>query len=350
MAAIRGDSNSDGAPAVLGVATGQGGAGVAAGSDNYEAVHAETKNKEGFAAVTGFALNSEGHGAGVYGESKGKGSGVAAVSQNFHAVFALSHSAKNAGVFGANDAAGGSGVAGDNQSGDGVVGTGRRGVVGHSETFQGIYGSSGANSGVVGESASMHAVFGITHSTFAGVYGTSDAGGTGVCGESPTGVGVLGKGGKLAARFEGDVEVTGDVRLTNADCAEDFDIANADLVEAGTVMVLGDDGALQPSESEYDKRVAGVVSGAGNYKPGIVLDKQKAQPNRRPVALLGKVFCKVDASFAPVEIGDLLTTSSTPGHAMKTIDQSKAFGAVIGKALRPLSGGQGLVPILVALQ
>jgi hypothetical protein len=62
MAAIRGDSNSDGAPAVLGVATGQGGAGVAAGSDNYEAVHAETKNKEGFAAVTGFALNPEGNG------------------------------------------------------------------------------------------------------------------------------------------------------------------------------------------------------------------------------------------------------------------------------------------------
>jgi hypothetical protein len=145
MAGIRGDSNSDGAPAVLGVATGQGGAGVAAGSDNYEAVHAETKNKEGFAAVTGFALNPEGHGAGVYGESKGKGSGVAAVSQNFHAVFGLSHSAKNAGVFGANDAAGGSGVAGDNQSGDGVVGTGRRGVVGHSETFQGVYGWSGAN-------------------------------------------------------------------------------------------------------------------------------------------------------------------------------------------------------------
>jgi hypothetical protein len=285
----------------------------------------------------------------VYGESKGKGSGVAAVSQNFHAVFGLSHSANNAGVFDANDAAGGSGVAGDNQSGDGVVGTGRRGVVGHSETFQGVYGSSGANSGVVGESASMHAVFGTTHSTFAGVYGTSDTGGTGVCGESPTGVGVLGKG-KLAGRFEGDVEVTGDIRLTNADCAEDFDIANADLVEAGTVMVLGDGGALQPSQSAYDKRVAGVVSGAGNYKPGIVLDKQVSQSNRKPVALLGKVYCKVDANFAPVEIGDLLTTSPTPGHAMKTADHSKAFGAVIGKALCPLSSGQGLIPILVALQ
>jgi hypothetical protein len=197
----------------------------------------------------------------------------------------------------------------------------------------------------------MHAVFGITHSGFAGVYGASDAGGTGVCGESNTGVGVLGRGGKLAGLFEGNVEVKGDIQLTGgADCAEDFDIANADLVEPGTVMVLSDDGALQPSQSAYDKRVAGVVSGAGDYKPGIVLDKQGLQPNRKPVALLGKVYCKVDASYAPVEIGDLLTTSPTFGHAMKTTDQSQAFGAVIGKALRPLSGGQGLIPILVALQ
>jgi hypothetical protein len=149
----------------------------------------------------------------------------------------------------------------------------------------------------------------------------------------------------------GNAEVTGDILLTNADCAEDFEIADADLVEPGTVMVLSDSGALRPSRAAYDRRVAGVVSGAGNYKPGIVLDRQgSSQPNRKPIALLGKVYCKVDASFAPVEIGDLLTTSPTPGHAMKTADQSKAFGAVIGKALRPLREGQGLIPILIALQ
>lgn len=54
-------------------------------------------------------------------------------------------------------------------------------------------------------------------------------------------------GGHLAAFFEGDVEVTGDIRLTNADCAEDFDIAGADLIEAGTVVVLGDEGSMAPS-------------------------------------------------------------------------------------------------------
>ena len=47
---------------------------------------------------------------------------------------------------------------------------------------------------------------------------------------------------------------------------------------------------------------------------------------------------------------DLLTTSASPGHAMKASEPLRAFGAVIGKALRPLAEGQGLIPILIALQ
>ena len=69
-----------------------------------------------------------------------------------------------------------------------------------------------------------------------------------------------------------------------------------------------------------------------------------------PVALLGKVFCKVDADSNPIETGDLLTTSSTAGHAMKAADPLKAFGTIIGKALKPLPYGKGLLPILVSLQ
>jgi hypothetical protein len=69
-----------------------------------------------------------------------------------------------------------------------------------------------------------------------------------------------------------------------------------------------------------------------------------------PVALTGKAFCKVDAKYAPIEVGDLLTTSPTPGHAMKASDPLKAFGAVIGKALCPLKEGTSLIPILIALQ
>jgi hypothetical protein len=201
-------------------------------------------------------------------------------------------------------------------------------------------------------SKTWHGVYGETPSTTggAGVWGEHKGAGSGVVGVSNSGAGVYGKGGRVAGFFEGDVEVTGDIRMLNADCAEDFDIAGVDSIEPGTVMVLGGKGALEPSDHPYDKRVVGVVSGAGGYKPAIVLDKQAESGNRSPIALLGKVYCKVDAGPAPVEVGDLLTTSDTPGHAMKACDTAKAFGAVIGKALRPLAGGRELIPVLIALQ
>ena len=127
-------------------------------------------------------------------------------------------------------------------------------------------------------------------------------------------------------------------------------MSGTERVAPGTVMVINDEGALCESQKAYDTRVAGVISGAGSYKPALILDKQVSSRNRRPIALMGKVYCKVDAQFGAVDVGDLLTTSPTPGHAMKTSDPFKAFGAVIGKALRPLTEGQGLIPVLVALQ
>lgn len=156
------------------------------------------------------------------------------------------------------------------------------------------------------------------------------------------------------------VDVAGDIRLTNADCAEDFNIGG-EPAESGTVMVLGEGGVLFPSRHAHDKRVAGVISGAGGYKPGIMLDKQQSRDfgrtgqsgqvlRRQPIALLGKVYCKVDANYAPVEAGDLLTTSDTVGHAMKALDPFKAFGSVLGKALCGMKEGKGLIPILVTLQ
>jgi hypothetical protein len=130
-----------------------------------------------------------------------------------------------------------------------------------------------------------------------------------------------------------------------------YDLSAFDNMRApGTVMVLDEEGALEPSQRAYDKRVAGVISGAGDFKPGIVLDKQESRMNRMPVALLGKVYCKVDAQYAPIEVGDLLTSSPTLGHAMRAEDPLKAFGSVIGKALRSMTSGQGLIPVLVALQ
>jgi hypothetical protein len=78
----------------------------------------------------------------------------------------------------------------------------------------------------------------------------------------------------------GNVSVVGDITLTNADCAEEFDIATATEVEPGTVMVLYRNGSLQPSEQACDKKVAGVISGAGGYKPGLILDKKETSEEK----------------------------------------------------------------------
>lgn len=63
----------------------------------------------------------------------------------------------------------------------------------------------------------------------------------------------------------GNILASGDIRLANADCAEEFDICETEQIEPGTVMVLGEDGKLKQSQMAYDKRVAGVISGAGDY-------------------------------------------------------------------------------------
>ncbi|HEX4963953.1 MAG TPA: hypothetical protein VF173_24215 [Thermoanaerobaculia bacterium] len=143
---------------------------------------------------------------------------------------------------------------------------------------------------------------------------------------------------------------TGDIILQNADCAEDFDVAEAEAAEPGTVVVFDGDGRLRPAVEAYDRKVAGVVSGAGDFRPGIVLDRHPDRARRAALALMGKVFCKVDAAHGAIAVGDLLTTSPTPGHAMVASDPARAFGAVVGKALRTHREGRGLVPMLVTLK
>ena len=140
----------------------------------------------------------------------------------------------------------------------------------------------------------------------------------------------------------------GDIRLTGGDAAEEFEVDDEN-VEPGSVMVIADEGRLAVSREPYDRRIAGVVSGAGDLKPGIVLDPGYG-PMRRPVALAGRAYCRVDATAGPIAAGDLLTSSSKPGHAMKAQSPERAFGAVLGKALAPLTDGVGLIPALIALQ
>jgi hypothetical protein len=149
----------------------------------------------------------------------------------------------------------------------------------------------------------------------------------------------------------GSLTVPGDVQLTGSDYAEDFDVADIATSEPGTVMILEHSGAIGMSNRAYDRRVAGVISGAGGCKPAVILDRRQGMESpRRPLALMGKVYCKVDAGPCSIEVGDLLTTADVPGHAMKASDATRSFGAILGKALAPLQCGRGLIPVLVALQ
>jgi hypothetical protein len=235
-----------------------------------------------------------------------------------------------------------------------AVADGTRGDT-HASAKNGVVGTNDSPDPVPAGQPGGNGVFGFSKNPSAsGVFGANDAG-FGVAGFSANNIGVLGRG-KIAGRFEGDVQVTANVTASDffiggGDCAEDFDIVGtAEQNEPGTVMVIDHDGELQKSQQAYDKRVAGVISGAGDLRPGIILDKRQSQKNRVPIALLGKVYCKVDSQYSSIEVGDLLTTSPTPGFAMKASEPGKAFGAVIGKALRPMNMGQGLIPILIALQ
>jgi len=158
------------------------------------------------------------------------------------------------------------------------------------------------------------------------------------------------KDGKNEERIKLDGD-KGDIILSNADAAEDFEVATGTDVAAGMVMVLGEDGKLTPCTSAYDQSAVGVISGAGRYRPGLVFDRG-AEPDdhRVPISVMGKVSCRADASFGSIRVGDLLTTSHSPGYAMKATDPTRAFGTIIGKALGPLTDGRGLVPILISLQ
>ena len=74
-----------------------------------------------------------------------------------------------------------------------------------------------------------------------------------------------GNSDKATIHLSGD---DGDIILRNADCAEDFDVDDDTRAEHGTVLVIGVDGRLRPSELAYDRKVVGVVSGAGQCRPG----------------------------------------------------------------------------------
>ncbi len=139
-----------------------------------------------------------------------------------------------------------------------------------------------------------------------------------------------------------------------SDLAEPFAISSAtdQPVSEGAVVVIDEanPGQLKLTDRPYDTRVAGVVSGANGIHPGIQMRQQGLLEGGRNVALTGRVYVQADTSNGAINPGDLLTTSSVPGHAMKVTDHARAAGAILGKAMSRLSEGSGMVLVLVTLQ
>lgn len=302
---------------------------------------------------------AQGLGVGVYGESTSDGTGVIGKS------------------------ASGTGVAGfGSGSGNGVSGTSNgsgAAVKGVSSTSPGVDGFSGSGYGVVGTSTSSYGGFftslGNDHLDLAlggrvgrinsnpddensylylssnadvivkldndggenGVFKIQDSGGNTVV--------QVDEAGKTTTKV---LEITG-----GSDLSEQFDVDAHEHVQPGMVVSIdpANPGKLIVSKEAYDHKVAGIISGAGGIKPGMLMSQSGSLAGGTyPVALTGRVYCLADAAHEPIRVGDLLTTSDTPGHAMKASDFSKAHGAIIGKAMTALAEGQGLVLVLVTLQ
>jgi hypothetical protein len=141
------------------------------------------------------------------------------------------------------------------------------------------------------------------------------------------------------------------LQINGADLAEPFEVSTGELPK-GSVVVIDEEnpGHVKISQRAYDKRVAGILSGANGVNSGVCLKQQGFNDGGQNVALSGRVYALADASYGTIQPGDPLTTSDTPGHCMKATDHARAQGAIIGKAMSSLDHGRGMVLVLVSLQ
>jgi len=269
-------------------------------------------------------------------------------------------------------------------TGNGVVGNGGgNGVRGQTNTVTGFavgtagvaLGTSGPGVGIFGQAWSGHGVAGL----FANVAGGDiivggvgqpevsvfrvDGNGTvfangGFRANVAAGTIIVGGVGQPEVNVfrvddHGTVFADGGFRPFGADFAESIAVkGGTEHYAPGDLLVIDASGErrLSLSQSPYSTLVAGIYS----TQPGVVASMHRvdeALPNNEvPLAVVGIVPCKVTAENGPIMAGDLLVTSSTPGHAMKGTDRGRMLGAVVGKALEPLQKGTGVIQVLVTLQ
>lgn len=146
------------------------------------------------------------------------------------------------------------------------------------------------------------------------------------------------------------------------DCADIAEVYDAgEKLEPGDVVVWKEDGGkkLYKSRRPYEEALAGVYSTSpgvlmgnqddkGTYGVEIGNDntrqiiKRMQESDQMPLALAGRAPVKVTLENGAIKPGDLLTSSSRPGYAMK----AKDTGRVLGIAMESFDGSSGSDQIL----
>lgn len=332
---------------LLNTGTGNGASFIAGGSGLNFGVSGGTMSGTAQAAgVRGIASASSGLVYGVYGATS-------------------SATSQTAGVYGVATATTGTtigvqGIATASDNGTGIVGTGKATGAYISSTGTGSTGlySYGVGNAVYARATGPLSTGTYSYGTFRGIYAESQGIGAAVEARRVSGTGHL----ILAANSSGDQFWVDNAGVTHtkvleilggADLSERFDVRDETAIEPGMVVSIDPEheGRLTVSRAPYDHRVAGVLSGAGGVQPGMIMGQDGSiATGDRPVALTGRVYCRATTANGAITPGDLLTTSSVPGHVMRASDPDRTAGAIVGKAMGTLAKGEGLVLVLVGLQ
>lgn len=211
------------------------------------------------------------------------------------------------------------------------------------------------NSGVSASSVNGTGVSGISFGGGAGVVGASTTNGVGVRATSVSGNIIEGYTSGPTLRFM--VQNNGTVRAPDYQGLPDFaeeirpSPANKSRLEPGDVLVAASDidRGVTRSRKPYSTSVLGVYSTAPGFI-GTEHPLEGASSETIPMAVIGIVPAKVSAENGPIKRGDLLTTSRTPGHAMRCANRRRCSGAIVGKALANWDRGTGVIKVLVSLQ
>jgi hypothetical protein len=150
----------------------------------------------------------------------------------------------------------------------------------------------------------------------------------------------------------------GGTQSSGADYAESVRAIDAAALEPGDVLAI--DPARGFVVRKSSERGSALVVGVYSTRPSVLAvgshRVDDSLTGEVPVAMVGVVPTKVTTENGPIRAGDLLTTSSTPGYAMRAkplvvrgVDIYPT-GAILGKALTPLRHGTGVVEILLMLR